>query len=86
MAKLTENSSAIFNYLKENGGHVSISELATAFDRTEKSVNASVTDLTKKGLAVREKVEVEGAEKPITYANLVPDYEAVLEALPERKN
>ena len=65
--KLTEKSSEVFEYVKSNGGKVSIPELAQALDRTERSVGANVTDLTKKGLAVREKVEVEGADKPVTY-------------------
>ena len=32
-----------------------------------------MTDLTKKGLVVRDKVEVEGAEKPVTYVVLTED-------------
>lgn len=67
---LTQKSGEVFDYVKNNGGKVSIPELASALDRTERSVGANVTDLTKKGLAAREKVEVEGAEKPITYVVL----------------
>lgn len=85
MAKLTENSNAIFEYLKANGGHVSIDELCSAFDKTPRSIGANVTDLTKKGLAVREDVAVEGEDKPAKYVNLTPDYEVAFEALPERK-
>ena len=85
MAKLTENSNAVFEYLKANGGKVSIDELCTALDKTARSIGANVTDLKKKGLAEREYVEVEGAEKPVTYAVLTPDYAAAYEALPERK-
>ncbi len=77
--KLTEKSTQVLDYVKANGGKVSIPELAEALDRTERSVGANVTDLSKKGLAEREKVEVEGAEKPVTYvvltdegANFVP--------------
>lgn len=68
--KLTEKSLETFNYVKENGGHVSVAEIASAVGRTEKSVGANVTDLQKKGLIEREKVEVEGADKPVTYVNL----------------
>jgi DNA-binding MarR family transcriptional regulator len=68
--KLTEKSAEVLNYVKTNGGKVSIPELAEALGRTERSVGANVTDLTKKELAAREKVEVEGAEKPITYVVL----------------
>ena len=70
--KLTEKSNEVFEYVKANGGKVSIPELAQALDRTERSVGANVTD-TKKGLAAREKVEVEGAEKPITYVVLTEE-------------
>ena len=63
----------VLNYVKDNGGKVSIAELAGALGRTERSVGANVTDLTKKGLAAREKVEVEGAEKPVTYVVLNAD-------------
>ena len=71
--KLTEKSSEVFEYVKANGGKVSIPELAQALDRTERSVGANVTDLTKKGLAEREKVEVEGADKPVTYVVLTDE-------------
>ena len=71
--KLTEKSTQVLDYVKANGGKVSIPELAQALDRTERSVGANVTDLTKKGLAAREKVEVEGAEKPVTYVVLNAD-------------
>ena len=71
--KLTEKSNEVFEYVKNNGGKVSVPELATALDRTERSVGANVTDLTKKGLAVREKVEVDGAEKPVTYVVLTDE-------------
>ena len=68
--KLTEKSNEVFEYVKANGGKVSIPELAQALDRSERSVGANVTDLTKKELAVREKDEVEGADKPVTYVVL----------------
>lgn len=71
--KLTEKSNEVFEYVKANGAKVSIPELAQALDRSERSVGANVTDLTKKGLAAREKVEVEGAEKPVTYVVLTED-------------
>ena len=68
--KLTEKSSEVFNYVKDNGGHVSIDEICNAIGRTARSVGANVTDLQKKSLVEREKVEVEGAEKPVVYVNL----------------
>lgn len=71
--KLTEKSMEVFNYVKENGGRVSIEELAAGLNRTPRSVNANVTDLCseKKGLCVREKVKGEGEDaKDITYVVL----------------
>ncbi len=68
--KLTEKTSEELNYVKDNGGKVSIPELVDALGRNARSVGANVTDLTKKELAVREKVEVEGEDKPITYVVL----------------
>ena len=71
--KLTEKSLEVFNYVKDNGGRVSIEELAAGLNRTARSVNANVTDLCseKKGLAMREKVTPEGEDaKPITYVVL----------------
>lgn len=70
--KLTEKSKEVFEYVKANGGRVSIDELVQHTGRTARSVNANVTDLCneKKGLCVREKVEVEGQEKPVTYVCL----------------
>jgi DNA-binding MarR family transcriptional regulator len=72
--KLTEKSLEVFNYVKENGGRVSIDELATALGRTTRSVGANVTDLSKKGLAAREKVAGEGEDaKEITYVVLTAE-------------
>ena len=71
--KLTEKSLEVFNYIKDNGGRVSVEELANGLNRTARSVNANVTDLCseKKGLAMREKVAGEGEDaKPITYVVL----------------
>ena len=59
--------------MKDNGGRVSVEELATGLNRTPRSVNANVTDLCseKKGLCVREKVAGEGeGAKDITYVVL----------------
>jgi DNA-binding MarR family transcriptional regulator len=71
--KLTEKSQSVFDYIKANGGKVSIDELATALDRTTRSVNANVTDLSKKNLVTREKVAGEGEDaKDITYAVITP--------------
>lgn len=75
--KLTEKSSEVFNYVKQNG-RVSIEELVEAIGRPARSINANVTDLTKKGLCVREKEA--GEEKDITYVVVTPDADALLTA------
>ena len=54
--KLTEKSTAVFDYVKANGGRVSIEEICNALDRAPRSINANVTDLAKKGLVEREKI------------------------------
>ena len=72
--KLTEKSQEVFDYIKANGGKVSIDELATACGRTTRSVGANVTDLSKKGLVVREKVAGEGEDaKEITFVVLTDE-------------
>jgi len=75
--KLTEKSAEVFNYVKDNGGRISIPEICDALDRAPRSVGANVTDLTKKGLAVREKVAGEGEDaKDITYVVLTDEGKA----------
>jgi uncharacterized membrane protein len=72
--KLTEKSMEVLNYVKDNGGRVSIPEITAALGRaSDRSTGANVTDLQKKELVVREKVEVEGADKPVTYVVLTED-------------
>lgn len=68
--KLTEKSAQVFEYVKANGGRVSVEEVCKATGRTSRSITANVNDLVKKELAERDKVEVEGAEKPVTYIQL----------------
>ena len=76
--KLTEKSAEVFNYIKACGGRVSVDEIVNAIGRNARSINANVTDLCseKKGLCTREKVEVEGQQKPVTYVQLTPAGEA----------
>lgn len=71
--KLTEKSMEVFEYVKNAGGKVSVPELAQALNRPERSIGANLTDLKKKGFGEREKVEVEGEEKPVTYFVLNAD-------------
>lgn len=74
--KLTTKSSEVFEYVKANGARVSVEEICKAVDRAPRSVNANVNDLAKKGLVEREKVEVEGADKPIVYVVLTAEGKA----------
>ena len=68
--KMTEKEVAVFNYVKANGGRVSIDEIAEALDRSTRSIGPNINAFVANDLAVREKVEVEGAEKPVTYVAL----------------
>lgn len=70
--KLTKMSKEVFDYVKGNGGKVSIDELANATGRNSRSVGANVTDLKKKGLADR--VKEKGADdKDVTYVQLTDE-------------
>ena len=68
--KLQEKTSAVFEYVKGNDGRVAVTELCEALDRNSRSVNASVNDLVKKGLAERDKVAGAEGEKEATYVAL----------------
>ena len=66
--KLTEKSNEVFEYVKSNGGKITVDELCAALNRAPRSINANVTDLKNKGLVIREKVAGEGEDaKDITY-------------------
>lgn len=70
--KLTEKSNEVYEYLKKNG-EVSMEELVTVTGRISSSINASVVDLERKGLATRRKEAIEGKDKPATYFSLTPE-------------
>lgn len=77
--KLTKMSKEVFDYVKGNGGKVSIDELANATGRNSRSVGANVTDLKKKGLADR--VKEKGADdKEVTYVQLTDEGMAFIPA------
>ena len=85
--KLTEKQTKVVDYLKANGGRVSMTELCAALNDDAKHLNPVITTLgvkgeRAKGLVDYEKVPVEGQEKPekcvfLTDAgvNFVPDAE-----------
>ena len=70
MAKMTENSRKVFDYLKNAGAGVKFTtkDVQTALG-LEKAGSVSVTGLVKKGYAERfvETVEVDGKEKEVKY-------------------
>jgi hypothetical protein len=73
--KLTERQNEVYNYIKANGGRVSMDELCAALGSDAKHLNPVVTTLgvkgeRAKGLVDYEKVDVEGADKPVKYVFL----------------
>lgn len=71
--KLTEKSMEVLQIVKNNGGRIELEKICEATGRNTHSVGANVNDLAKKDLAVREKVEVEGTEKPTTFVVLTDE-------------
>lgn len=71
MAKLTEKTFEALNYLQSVGGKATTIDMMGALG-CEKiaSVTGRVNSLVKNELAYREKVEVEGEDKPLTYVIL----------------
>ena len=71
MAKLTDKTFEALEYLQAHGGRATTVEMMTALG-CEKiaSITGRVNSLVNHELAVREKVEVEGEEKPLTYVQL----------------
>lgn len=71
MAKLTEKTLEAITYLQSVGGKATTEEMKEALG-CEKiaSITGRVNSLVKHELAVREKVEVEGSDKPATYVIL----------------
>ena len=79
--KLTEKSLNVFNFVKENGGRVSIDAICEGLGLAARSINANVTDLSKKGLVIRDKVAGEGEDaKEITYVVLTDEGAAFVPA------
>jgi len=73
--KLTERQNEVYNYLKANGGRVSMDELCEALHTDAKHLNPVVTTLgvkgeRAKGLVDYEKIDVEGSDKPVKYVFL----------------
>ena len=71
MAKLTEKTFEALEYLQAHGGRATTVEMMSALG-CEKiaSITGRVNSLVRNELAIREKVEVEGEDKPLTYVQL----------------
>ena len=72
--KLSEKTLEAIEYLQKHGGRATTVEMMNALG-CEKiaSITGRVNSLVKNGLAYREKVGVEGEEKPLTYVQLTED-------------
>ena len=74
MAAMKENTRKIFDYIKMNDGqNMTAADVAQALDLEARSVNGSFTSFVKKGLGVREEVEVEledGSHKKVKFLRL----------------
>lgn len=74
MAKMTENSRKVFDFLKANHGvQMTGQEVAKELDVTINAVTGSVNGLVKKGYAVREEVTTQddaGKAKVVKYVKL----------------
>ena len=71
MAKLTDKTFEALEYLQAHGGRATTVEMMNALGCDKiASITGRVNSLVKHELATREKVEVEGEEKPLTYVQL----------------
>lgn len=72
--KLTEKTFEALEYLQAHDGRATTEEMKTALG-CEKiaSITGRVNSLVKNSLAYREKVAVEGEDKPLTYVQLTDD-------------
>ena len=67
---LKEKTQEALDFIKAHGGRVSTAELAEGLSVAVNSVTGRVNSLVKNELAYREKVEVEGEDKPVTFVQL----------------
>lgn len=74
MAKLSENTKRIYDFVKENeSNNITANDIAEALDLTPRGVNGSITALQKKELMVRVPAEIaleDGTHKPIKLIQL----------------
>ena len=67
---LKEKTQEALDFIKAHGGRVTTAELAEGLGVAINSVTGRVNSLCKNEFAYREKVEVDGEEKPVTYVQL----------------
>ena len=62
MAKMTENSRKVFDFLKENNKEFTAQEISAALGISVNAVTGSVNGMVKKGRAVRREETATGAD------------------------
>lgn len=67
---LKDKTYECWEYIKEHGGRVTTAELAEGLGVAVNSVTGRVNSLVKNELAYREKIAVDGSDKPVTYIQL----------------
>lgn len=76
MAKMTENSRKVLDYLKQvNGADVTAQDVASALGLEKRSVDGIFTAFQKKGFGVRTPAEIElenGTHKAVKFLSLTP--------------
>lgn len=76
MAKMTENSRKVLDYLKQvNGADVTAQDVASALGLEKRSVDGIFTAFQKKGFGVRTPAEIEledGSHKQVKFLSLTP--------------
>lgn len=67
---LKEKTQEALDFIKAHGGRCTTAELAEGLSVAVNSVTGRVNSLVKNELAYREKIEVEGEDKPVTFVQL----------------
>lgn len=74
---MTDNSKKVFTFLKENyGNRFTSSDIVTALALSAPTVTGSVNGLVRKGYAIREAEEVQGADGKATTVKYISLTEA----------
>ena len=76
MAILKEKTLEALNVIKAHGGSMTTAELAEELGVAQNSVTGRINSLVRNEMAYREKVDVEGEDKPVTYVHLTDEGKA----------